>query len=303
MPALLLLFVIGSLCAPIVMNRGRLGFAFLSAIPGIAMLWFLWQLPAAFRGQTYVQKVEWLPQLGFTFDVRVDALSTVMALLVTGVGALVLLYSARYFSETASHLGRFAGVFLAFSGAMLGLVTTDNTLALYMFWELTTVFSFLLIGHYSARGSSRRAAMQAIIVTTFGGLSMLIGIIMLGTMPGGSFSLAEIVAAGQQGHLGYGRPALLSAAVVLVLIGAFSKSALIPFHFWLPAAMAAPTPVSAYLHAAAMVKAGVYLVALLAPAFADLGLWRPVVMLLGTATMIIGGWRALRQTDWADPVS
>ena len=297
MPALLLLFVIGSLCAPIVMNRGRLGFAFLSAIPGIAMLWFLWQLPAAFRGQTYVQKVEWLPQLGFTFDVRIDALSTVMALLVTGVGALVLLYSARYFSETASHLGRFAGVFLAFSGAMLGLVTTDNTLALYMFWELTTVFSFLLIGHYSARGSSRRAAMQAIIVTTFGGLSMLIGIIMLGTMPGGSFSLAEIVAAGQQGHLGYGRPALLSAAVVLVLIGAFSKSALIPFHFWLPAAMAAPTPVSAYLHAAAMVKAGVYLVARLAPGLADIMPWRPMVLVAGIGTLLIGGYRALKQYD------
>lgn len=297
MPALLLLFVLGALCAPLVMNRGRLGFIFLSAIPGLATLWFLWQLPAAFRGEVYTQTVHWLPQLGFSFDVRIDALATVMALLVTGVGTLVLLYSARYFSETASHLGRFAGVFVAFSGAMLGLVTTDNTLALYMFWELTTVFSFLLIGHYSSRASSRRAAMQAIIVTTFGGLAMLIGIIMLGMMPGGSFSLSQIVSTAQAGHLGYGHPELLAAAVVLVLIGAFSKSALIPFHFWLPAAMAAPTPVSAYLHAAAMVKAGVYLVARLAPGLADVAPWQPMVLIAGIGTLLIGGYRALKQYD------
>ncbi|MGO1592791.1 MAG: Na+/H+ antiporter subunit A [Ancrocorticia sp.] len=297
MPALLLLFVVGALCAPIVMNRGRLGFALLSAIPGLATIWFLLQLPAAFRGEVYEQKVSWLPQLGFTFDVRIDALSTVMALLVTGVGTLVLLYSARYFSDVASHIGRFAGVFVAFSGAMLGLVITDNTLALYMFWELTTVFSFLLIGHYSSRGSSRRAAMQAIIVTTLGGLAMLIGIIMLGAMPGGSYSLHELVAAAQAGNLGYGHPELLSAAVVLMLIGAFSKSALIPFHFWLPAAMAAPTPVSAYLHAAAMVKAGVYLVARLAPGFADVTPWKPMILVAGIGTLLIGGYRALKQHD------
>lgn len=297
MPALLLLFVIGALCAPIVMNKGRLGFVFLSAIPGLATLWFAWQLPAAFRGDVYEQRVAWVPQLGFSLDVRIDALATVMGLLVTGIGTLVLLYSARYFSETASHIGRFAGVFLAFAGAMLGLVTTDNSLALYMYWELTTVFSFLLIGHYSGRGSSRRAAMQAIIVTTFGGVAMLIGIIMLGEMPGGSYSLTQIITAAQSGHLGNGQPVLLSASVVLVLIGAFSKSALIPFHFWLPAAMAAPTPVSAYLHAAAMVKAGVYLVARLAPGLADMTPWRPMILIAGIGTLIIGGYRALKQYD------
>ncbi len=297
MPALLLLFFLGALGAPALMKRGRLGFVFLAGIPGIALLWFLMELPRAFRGETYVQKVTWLPQLGFTFDVRIDALSLIMALLVTGVGTLVLLYSARYFSSSASHLGRFAGVFLAFAGAMLGLVTTDSTPALYMFWELTTVFSFLLIGHYSDRTSSRRAAMQAIIVTTVGGLTMLIGIVMLGEMPGGSYSFSELVASANQGTLGGVNSSLLSVAVVLILIGAFSKSALIPFHFWLPAAMAAPTPVSAYLHAAAMVKAGVYLVARLAPGLADVAPWRPMVLVAGIGTLLIGGYRALKQHD------
>lgn len=297
MPALLLLFFLGALGAPALMKRGRLGFVFLAGIPGIALLWFLMELPQAFRGEAYVQKVTWLPQLGFTFDIRIDALSLIMALLVTGVGTLVLLYSARYFSRSASHLGRFAGVFLAFAGAMLGLVTTDSTPALYLFWELTTVFSFLLIGHYSDRTSSRRAAMQAIIVTTVGGLTMLVGLVMLGEMPGGSYSFSELVAAANQGTLGGANSPLLSAAVVLVLIGAFSKSALIPFHFWLPAAMAAPTPVSAYLHAAAMVKAGVYLVARLAPGLADVAPWRPMVLVAGIGTLLIGWYRALKQHD------
>lgn len=137
------LFFLGALGAPVLMRRGRLGFIFLAGIPGIALLWFLMELPGAFRGEVYAAKVAWLPQLGFTFDVRIDALSLIMALLVTGVGTLVLLYSARYFSSSAAHLGRFAGVFLAFAGAMLGLVTTDSTPALYLFWELTTVFFFL----------------------------------------------------------------------------------------------------------------------------------------------------------------
>lgn len=297
MPALLLLFFVGALVAPVIMKRGRLGFVFLAGIPGIALLWFATELPQAFRGEVHTQEVMWLPQLGFTFDMRVDALSLVMALLVTGVGTLVLLYSARYFSSSASHLGRFAGVFLAFAGAMLGLVTTDSTPALYLFWELTTVFSFLLIGHYSDRTTSRRAAMQAIIVTTMGGLLMLVGIVMLGEMPGGSYLFSELLEAAKQGTLGVSDSGLLSAAVVLILIGAFSKSALIPFHFWLPAAMAAPTPVSAYLHAAAMVKAGVYLVARLAPGFAEVGPWRPMVLVAGIGTLLIGGYRALKQYD------
>lgn len=174
------------------MRQERLGFIFLAGIPGIALLWFLMELPGAFNAaRSTLPKWRGLPQLGFTFDVRIDALSLIMALLVTGVGTLVLLYSARYFSSSAAHLGRFAEVFLAFAGAMLGLVTTDSTPAL-LFWELTTVFSFLLIGHYSDRTSSRRAAQQAIIVTTVGGLAMLVGIVILGEMPGGSYLFSEL---------------------------------------------------------------------------------------------------------------
>lgn len=297
MLALLPMYIFGALCAPLIMRRGRLGFAILALIPALAFAWFALRLPEAFAGKVYTQAVAWVPQLGLRFDVRIDALSTVMGLLVTGVGTLVLVYSVRYFAATAHHLGRFGGVFIAFSGAMLGLVISDSTLIMYMYWELTTVFSFLLIGHYSDRVSSRRAARQAIMVTTAGGLAMLVGLVILGEINGGSYSLSGLVASAQEGLLGVDQRGLLGAALVLILLGALSKSALIPFHFWLPAAMAAPTPVSAYLHAAAMVKAGVYLVARLAPAFAHYPEWRVIVLAAGLGTLILGGYRALKQND------
>ncbi len=296
MPALLSLFFLGALCAPLVLKKGRGGFAILALIPAVAFLWSLTHLPAIGHGGLYTEHLPWIGRLGFSFDVRIDSLSLVMALLVSAVGTLVLIYSSRYFRVGAAYLGRFAGVFLAFAGAMFGLVTTDNTLAMYTFWELTTVFSFLLIGHYSDRGSSRLAARQAIFVTTAGGLAMLAGIVILGVMEGGSFSFARLLANATSGELSLTSP-LTTSAVVLLLIGAFSKSALFPFHFWLPAAMAAPTPVSAYLHAAAMVKAGVYLVGRLAPGFSSLPVWQILITSGGIATLLIGGYRALKQDD------
>ncbi|MCG2803362.1 MAG: Na+/H+ antiporter subunit A, partial [Cellulomonas sp.] len=195
-----------------------------------------------------------------------------------------------YFSAGAAGLGRFGGVFVAFAGAMLGLVTADDLVLLFVFWELTTVTSYLLIGHYSERTSSRRAAMQAIVVTTAGGLAMFVGLLLLGHAAG-TWRLSELIA-----HPPATSP-LVVTAVVLVLLGALTKSAMIPFHFWLPAAMAAPTPVSAYLHAAAMVKAGVYLVARFAPAFSGLGAWQVMVLVAGGGTLLLGGYRALRQHD------
>ncbi|MET0931973.1 MAG: Na+/H+ antiporter subunit A, partial [Aeromicrobium sp.] len=177
----------------------------------------------------------------------------------------------------------------AFAGAMLGLVLSDNVYVLYVFWELTTVLSYLLIGHNPERRANRRAALNALLVTTFGGLAMLVGLVMLADAAG-SPRLQEIVAARPSGTT-------VTVAIMLVLVGAISKSALVPFHFWLPGAMAAPTPVSAYLHAAAMVKAGIFLVALLAPTFADVPGWRPSLLVLGIMTMILGGLRALRQYD------
>ena len=158
-----------------------------------------------------------------------------MTLIVGGVGALVLVYCSAYFTTTASGLGRFAAVFVAFEGAMLGLVTADDMLMLFVFWELTTVTSYLLIGHYAERKASRRAAMQAIVITTAGGLAMLVGIILLGEAAG-TYRLSEVIAHPPQGTTA------VTVAIVCLLAGAITKSALIPFHFWLPAAMAAPTP-------------------------------------------------------------
>ena len=215
----------------------------------------------------------WVPALDLSVTLRLDALSLTLAALVTGVGALVLLYCARYFEPGDEGIGRFAGNLTAFAGSMLGLVLADDLLLLYVFWELTTVFSFLLIGGSGTRVAARRAASQALVLTTAGGLAMLVGLIMIGEASG-SYLLSEVVADPGSGPV-------LVGGTVLVLVGAITKSAMVPFHFWLPAAMEAPTPVSAYLHAAAMVKAGIYLVARLAPGFADLPGWRPIVLGLG----------------------
>lgn len=306
MLALLAAFMIGALLAPFIMRRGRLGYIFLALIPAVSFVILLSQRSQVLYtdGDYPEENWAWAPQVGLELTFVLDHLSWVMALIVTGVGALVLTYCSRYFSASAQGMGRFAGVFVGFAGAMLGLVTTDNTLALYLFWELTTVFSYLLIGHNFTAGASRRAANQAVIVTTAGGLSMLAGIIMLGQMPGGSYRMSELIAAVQDGTLGVASITVestsnwvIATAVVLVLLGATSKSALIPLHFWLPGAMAAPTPVSAYLHAAAMVKAGVYLVARFAPAFSDLTAWKVVVLVAGIGTLILGGYRATKQYD------
>ncbi|MGY6497590.1 MAG: Na+/H+ antiporter subunit A [Microcella sp.] len=246
--------------------------------------------PAVLDGaQSPLERLSWVPQLGLTLDLRMDPLSWLLALIVTGIGALVLLYCAAYFKRDDATVGRFAGVLLAFVAAMYGLVVADDVYLLFVMWEATSVFSYLLIGHYTNRRASRGAALQALITTTLGGLVMLVGLVLLAVQAGSS-SLTVILSETPAG-------ALTTTAVYLVLVGALSKSAIVPLHFWLPGAMAAPTPVSAYLHAAAMVKAGVFLVARFAPAFADAPGWRWVLVALGLATMLLGGWVALRQTD------
>ncbi|WP_299279990.1 Na+/H+ antiporter subunit A [uncultured Georgenia sp.] len=288
---LLVLHLVVAVIAPACMKLwGRRFFLALALAPAAAAVWAGVQTPAVLRGDHPGVDVSWVPLLDLHLSFRLDTLAWLMVLLVGGIGALVLVYCAAYFSASAKGLGRFAGVFVAFAGSMLGLVTTDNTLLLYVFWELTTITSFLLIGHYYDRQNSRRAAIQALVLTTFGGLAMLAGFIALGETEGGSYSLGELVANPPTGGL-------VPVAVALVLLGAVTKSALLPFHFWLPAAMAAPTPVSAYLHAAAMVKAGVYLVARLAPGFADVPVWQWTVVALGGGTLILGGYRSLRQHD------
>ncbi len=287
---LLIAHVVAALGAPtLVRLMGRRAFLVLALVPAGAAAWALSQTTAVLRGDTPLEVIEWIPGLGLQIAFELDTLSWFMALIVGAIGAVVLVYCSSYFSASAGGLGRFGGVLVAFAGAMLGLVVADDMLLMFVFWELTTVFSYLLIGHYADRKASRRAAMQAIVITTFGGLAMLVGVIILGDATG-SHRISHLLADPPRGTA-------VTVAAVLILVGAVTKSALIPLHFWLPAAMAAPTPVSAYLHAAAMVKAGVYLVARFAPAFAELTAWRAIIISLGLGSLLLGGYRALRQND------
>lgn len=290
---LLTIHIAAAIAAPrLVKSMGRNAFLLLSLVPASAALWITLQTFQLSGTSSYLltEQFTWVPQLQMNLDSRLDPLSVLMGLVVTVVGTLVLIYSSRYFENSDADLGRFAGVLMAFAGAMLGLVFADNVLYLYVMWELTTVFSYLLIGHDSARKFKRRAALQALLVTTLGGLSLLVGLIILGESAG-SYLLTDIVGAG------IGSGTAVTVAVALVALGAVSKSALVPVHFWLPSAMAAPTPVSAFLHAAAMVKAGVFLVAILTPAMAGIVTWSVPLVVLGLLTLLVGGWNAVRQHD------
>ncbi|WP_210495957.1 Na+/H+ antiporter subunit A [Patulibacter sp. SYSU D01012] len=281
---------VAALAAPWLVSRlGRRAFLLLALAPAAAVAWAITRTGEVTGGGAVETVHRWLPSFDLDLAFRLDALSLLLAFVAAGVGALVLAYCARYFRSDEPGLGRFAGVLVAFAGAMLGLVLADDLLLLYVFWELTTVLSFLLVGHQGDRQSARRAAMDALVVTTAGGLAMLVGAVLVG-QAAGTYRISEIVASPPGGTA-------VDVGVALLLVGALTKSALVPFHFWLPGAMAAPTPVSAYLHAAAMVKAGVYLVARLAPAFADSAAWRPTLLVLGSATLLLGAVRALRQHD------
>ena len=297
MLAILFAHAVAAMVAPLLVKRwGRQAFYPLALVPAGSLIWVAmnWPGPKAQEpGGAHQVAIHWVPELSMDIDLRFDTLAAIMSVLVLGIGALVLFYCVDYFHHhdhhTEKRLPSFAAELVAFSGAMFGLVTSDNLLLLYVFWELTTVLSFLLVGHYAERATSRRAATQALLVTTAGGLAMLVGIIILGET-GGSYLLSDLVADPPTGLA-------INVGLVLILIGALSKSAIVPFHFWLPGAMAAPTPVSAYLHAAAMVKAGVYLVARMSPGFADAPPWRPMVVVLGVLTMLLAGWRAIREYD------
>ncbi|MGK8520924.1 Na+/H+ antiporter subunit A [Nocardia asteroides] len=286
MLAILLVHAAAALSASLwVRALGRNAFYLLASVPFGCLVWVIanWSAPQRSR-------LSWAPSIGLNLDLRFDTLAAVLCALVLGIGALVLVYCARYFEDDEPRLGVFAAELVAFAGAMFGLVTSDNMLLLYVFWEATTVLSFLLIGHDPERAAGRRAAIQALLVTGAGGLAMLAGIIVLGTV-NGSYLLSDLLAAEPPSGVA------ADVAVALLLVGALTKSAVVPLHFWLPGAMAAPTPVSAYLHAAAMVKAGVYLVARLAPAFAQSPVWHPLVLTLGLASMLLAGLRALRVVD------
>jgi multicomponent Na+:H+ antiporter subunit A len=283
-------FAVLPMLLPWLVHRiGARAFYIAALLPIAAFVYTATQTGAVLSGNIPFEEFDWIPALGIHLSMRLDTLSWVMALIVTGVGALVMLYCRWYFRGKDEGVAQFSAVLLAFAGAMYGLVITDDLVVLVMFWELTSVLSYLLIGFYNRRGTSRRAALQALLVTSLGGLVMLIGVVLL-VVDTGTSSISTILAEAPSGTI-------VDAALVLILVGAVSKSAIFPFHFWLPGAMAAPTPVSAYLHAAAMVKAGIYLIALFAPVFAGSPSWRPIVVGLGVLTMLLGGVQALRETD------
>ena len=286
--------VITTIAAPfLIFSLGRRAFGLLAIVPAVGFFWVLRQLTdGTLRdGNQLAFDAEWMPAAHLDISFRMDALSALFSLIILGVGALVLVYCWGYFDQSRRRLALFGGQMVGFATVMFGLVIADNFLLLYVFWEITSLLSFLLVSYYGERASSRRAAQQALMVTALGGLTMLVGIVLLGRQTG-AWSFTAIAATDQLANTPY-----LTVAIVLILCGALSKSAIAPAHFWLPGAMAAPTPVSAYLHSAAMVKAGIYLVARLAPSMHDISTWHLVVLPLGAFTMLLGGWMALKQRD------
>jgi multicomponent Na+:H+ antiporter subunit A len=280
--------VLGAVAPSLGRRLGRNVLLLCGVAPLATVAWALRHAGDVLDGRPVTETYRWVPELGLDLSLRLDAFGLLMVALVSGIGTLIFVYARWYFSHRPG-LGRFAGTLVAFSGAMLGLVLADNLLIVYLFWELTSVTSYLLIGFEDDKAASRAAALQAILITGAGGLAMLGGFVLIG-LEAGTFSLSGILADPPTGSL-------VDVGLVLVLLGAVTKSAQVPFHSWLPGAMAAPTPVSAYLHSATMVKAGVYLIARFAPAFADAAPWRPIVLTMGLLTMVLGGLRALRQHD------
>lgn len=258
-----------------------------------ALLFFVLaaELPAAMAGSPRFVELAWAPSLHLSLSFNLDGLGLLFALLITGIGTLIVLYASRYL-EGHPRAGRFYASLFSFMGAMLGVALSDSVLALFVFWELTGFTSYLLIGFEQERQAARSAAIQALIVTGAGGLALLAaGVLLLDTA--GTTSLASMASGGEP----VAASPLYPAIAILVLLAAFTKSAQVPFHFWLPNAMAAPTPVSAYLHSATMVKAGVYLVARMTPILGATPLWTTAVTVVGAATMVAGAYRAVQETD------
>ncbi|MEC1525055.1 Na+/H+ antiporter subunit A [Neobacillus niacini] len=265
---------------------------FVLPLPILLFVYFLTFLPETMRGESFIESMNWIPSLGINFTAKVDGLGLLFALLITGIGALVVLYSIYYLAKTKEKLNNFYVYLLLFMSAMLGVVLSDNLIVMYAFWELTSFSSFLLIGYWYERDKSRYGAQKSMLITVFGGLAMLGGIILLYIMTG-TFSVTKLIS---QANTIFNH-ALFVPALLCILLGAFTKSAQFPFYIWLPDAMEAPTPVSAYLHSATMVKAGIYLVARFTPVFGDHFLWFWLVTSIGILTLIWGSIFAVKQTD------
>ena len=278
---------------PALLHRRRRGVVAWSAAaaPAAGLVILAAAAPAVFRGEAVAAAWPWIEQTGLEVALRLDGLSLLFAGMILAIGLLIILYAAYYLSPDDA-FGRFFVLLLGFMGAMLGIALSDNLLLTLVFWELTSLSSFLLIGYWSHRADARVGARMALTVTGLGGLALLGGALLLGDAAG-TFRISEINLAGDalRAHPHY------PVALVLVLLGAFTKSAQFPFHFWLPNAMAAPTPVSAYLHSATMVKAGIFLLARLWPALSGTELWFWLVAGTGLATLLLGAWAALFRHD------
>ena len=289
---LLLLPFFGSVVTALLPTRARTVLAGSAGIvSAVAAVWVISLFPRVRDGGVIRETISWAPSLGLDLMFRIDGFAWMFAVLVTVIGALVTLY-ARYYMSPEDPVARFYALFLAFMGAMLGVVISGNLVELVIFWELTSLLSFLLIGYWYHRVDAQRGALMALTVTGAGGLALLGGVIILGHIAG-SFELDAVLASGERVRT---HP-LYPAALVLILLGAFTKSAQFPFHFWLPRAMAAPTPVSAYLHSATMVKAGVFLLARLWPVLSGTELWFWLVSGAGVTTLVLGAYVAMFQND------
>jgi len=270
---------------------GSLGAWLLAIVPFSIFLSLLGFIGPISERQFISAGFDWIASYGLRFSFFLDGLSLTFALLISGIGTFIVLYAGAYLNGH-HHLGRFLGFILMFMGSMLGLVLADNMITLFVFWEMTSISSFLLIGFDHRREASRRAAIQALVITGGGGLAMLAGLILLQQMTG-SWAITDLFS--YSGAIK--EHALYFPVLILILCGAFTKSAQVPFHFWLPNAMEAPTPVSAYLHSATMVKAGVYLVARFNPILGGTVEWGVILSVFGGATLLWGAAMALRQTD------
>ncbi|MGY0552159.1 monovalent cation/H+ antiporter subunit A [Vreelandella sp. 2A-K22] len=287
-----LLPLLGVLVPALTARRGR-GFCSLATavLPATALVMTLLNVPALLDGEQLRFSVTWMPELALNLAFRLDGLSLLFNLLILGIGLLIILY-AHYYLDKDEPYGRFYAFLMLFMASMVGISMSDNLILLWLFWELTSLSSFLLIGYWSHQSDARKGARMALTVTGAGGLALLAGLLLLGDMAG-SFNMGDVLASSEVILADSRYPLMLG----LVLLGAFTKSAQFPFHFWLPHAMAAPTPVSAYLHSATMVKAGIFLMARLHPAIAGSELWSVVVSLVGIVTMLYGAWFALMKTD------
>ncbi|WP_425101147.1 monovalent cation/H+ antiporter subunit A [Tropicibacter sp. S64] len=292
LPIIAILPFVGALMPGIVIRAGRNACAAFTAAPTLLALVMLGTLaPSVYKGTVYTTHFSWIPQLGLEASFFLDGLGLMFACMILGVGLLITLY-ARFYLSGKDPMGQFYTYLLLFQGAMLGITLSDNILLLLIFWELTSLSSFLLIGYWKHLPEGRQGARMALTVTGAGGLAMIGGMLILGHIVG-SYNLTDILAAGDQikAHDWY------LPALILILLGAFTKSAQFPFHFWLPHAMAAPTPVSAYLHSATMVKAGVFLMARMWPALAGTPEWFYIVATTGLITMVLGAVIALFKDD------